>query len=169
VDADRLQYLEEHYAASEWLRRPGTEGTVEDVQLTGSEIPGWTLKRARWHEHATPPFFHSVWTNADDADEAITIRIVECADASAAKHQLLVELGTFHSPAIERHDGADVVGDVSFGLGETMALFARANVVVTVLNAGKPVSVVAAARDVDTFIQQKIPPGSGIPDLPTPQ
>ncbi len=165
MDEQKQQYLEEHYAASEWLDQHLPEGTVEDVQLTGSEIPGWTLKRVpKWDDHAVPPFLHSMWGNAGVPDEIITVRITKCADASAAQHQLLRELGTFHSPAIERHEGADAVGDVSFGLGETMALFARANVVVTVLNAGpQPASVVAVARDVDTFIQRKIAPGPGIP------
>jgi hypothetical protein len=164
MDAQEQRYLEEHYAASEWLDRHRTAGTVEGVQLTGSEIPGWTLERARRDEHAAPPFSRSLWRNAGDADAIISVRITECADASAAQHQLLEELGTFQSPAIERRDGADAVGDVSFGLGETMILFARANVDVTVLNAGpRPVSVVAAARDVDAFIQQKLPTGSASP------
>jgi hypothetical protein len=162
MDEQQQRYLEEHYASSEWLDRHRTAGAVENVQLTGSEIPGWTLERARRDEHAAPAFSQSMWRNADHADEIISVRITECADASTAQHQLLEELGNFQSPAIERHDGADAVGDVSFGVGETMALFARANAVVTVLNAGpRPASVVPAARAVDTFIQRKITTGSG--------
>ncbi len=164
MDEQKQQYLEEHYAAPEWLDQHRTEGTVENVQLTGSEIPGWKLERAKRDEHTAPPFFHSVWRNVGDPDEIISVRITECADASAAQHQLLEELGNFQSPAIQRHDGADAVGDVSFGLGETMALFARANVVVTVLNAGpRLASVAAAARDVDRFIQREMPTVSGSP------
>jgi hypothetical protein len=162
MNEQQQRYLEEHYAAAEWLDRHLTAGIIENVQLTGSEIPGWTLERARRDEHAAPPFSHSLWRNTDDADEIISVRITECADASTAQHQLLEELGNFQSPVIERHDGTDAVGDVSFGLGQTMALFARANIVVTVLNAGpRPASVVPVARAVDTFIQQRMPTGAG--------
>ena len=82
MDEQQQQYLEEHYAAPEWLDRHRTAGAVENVQLTGSEIPGWTLERARRDEHAAPPFSRSLWRNADDADEIISVRITECADAS---------------------------------------------------------------------------------------
>lgn len=164
MDEQQQRYLDEHYAVPEWLGRHVTEGTVGDVQLTGSEIPGWTLERARRDEQAEPSFSQSMWRNADDPDQIISIRIIECADALAAQRQLLEELGTFQSPAIERHDGADAVGDVSFGLGQTMALFARGNVVVTVLNAGpRLASVAAAARDVDRYILRRMPAGSGNP------
>ena len=157
MDEQKQQHLKEHYAASEWLGRQGTEGAIEDVELTESVISGWTRVRAKRHDLRDPPFFHSVWQNSSNAGEIITIRITECADASAAQHQLLEELGTFHSFAVKRRDGADTIGDVSFGLAETMALFTRANVVVTILNAGpQPVSVVAVARAADIFIQQKV-------------
>jgi len=152
MDEQEQLYLKEHYRASEWLGRQWTEGTAQNVELTESDISGWMLNRTKRH-HAAPPFSHSVWTNS--GGDIITVRITECADAKAAQHQLLKELGTFHLPGIERR--ASAIGDVSFGKGKTMALFARANVVVTILNASpQKVSVAAVARDVDVFINQKI-------------
>jgi hypothetical protein len=85
------------------------------------------------------------------------VRVTECADAAAAQDQVLEELGNFQSPKIERRAGADAVGDVAFGLGQTMALFARGNLVAVILNAGpKAVSVAALARDLDTRIREQL-------------
>lgn len=161
MDREKKEHLRKHYSASKWQDRQWTEGIVVDVELTDSDIPGWTRERAKRVGHAAPPLFHSVWRNSSNDDGIITIRIIECADASAAQDQLLEELGTFHSTTVEPRDGADSIGDVSFGRVEFMALFARANVVVTILNAGpESVPVAGVARDVDMFIQRKIATGS---------
>ena len=105
-----------------------------------------------------------MWRNRSNGEQIITVRITECDDASAAQDQLLEELGTFHSlEDIKRRDGDDSIGDVSFGHTDkdtdtginidTVALFAQANVVVTILNAGRQmVSVVTVARAVETLI-----------------
>jgi hypothetical protein len=161
MDEQKREFLAQHYAAAQWLGRQSTGGSIRDFRLTGSEIPGWTLIRAQRKEGATSPdvhsMWHSMWRHGDAADEVVSVRVTECADAAAAQDQVLEELGNFQSPKIERRAGADAVGDVAFGLGQTMALFARGNLVAVILNAGpKAVSVAALARDLDTRIREQL-------------
>ena len=157
MDEQSRQYLVQHYSAADWLESRGAAGAVRDLTLAGSEVPGWTLLRSKRNATATPPFLQSLWQHGDDPDQLISVRIVECGSVAAAREQLLEELGGFQSPVITRSTGPDAVGDVAFGLGDTMSVFALANLVVVVLNAGRrAVSVLAVARAFDTLIRRRI-------------
>jgi len=157
MDERQREFLVQHYSASEWLQARSTPGTVTSISLIGSEIPGWTLVRAQRKEETKPAFIHSMWRRDEGGEELISVRITECADAAAAREHLLEELGSFESPVIQRRTGPDAVGDVSFGLGDTMILFALANLVVVILNAGpKVVSVTPIAKALETSIRQSL-------------
>lgn len=156
MDEQKREFLEQRYAAPEW-RGQSTRGVLTNFRLTGSEIADWTLVKAQRDEAAEPQSIRSLWRRGDAADELLSVRVVECASAAAAHDQVIEELGNFESAAIERRTGANAVGDVAFGLGTTMVLFARANMVVAISNAGpKVVSVVAIAREIDSLIRQRL-------------
>lgn len=157
MDERQREFLVKHYLASEWLQARSAQGTVVGISPTGSEIPGWTLVRAQRKEDRKPPFIHSMWRRDEAGEELISVRITEAADPAAAREHLLEELGDFESPVIQRRTGPGAVGDVSFGLGDTMILFALANLVVVILNAGpKVVPVTPIAKALETFIQLQI-------------
>jgi hypothetical protein len=156
MDQQMRQFLEERYSASRWMGR-GTAGVIRNFNFTGLEIPGWTLVRAQRNQGPTPPSVLSIWRHGDAADEVISVRIVECQDPPDAQDHMIEELGNFQSPTIQRLTGPDAVGDVAFGLEDTMILFARASVVVVILNAGRrAVAVTAIARGVDTLIRSRL-------------
>ncbi len=156
MDEQKRKFLEQRFAVSEW-RGQSSRGMLRNISLNGSEIPAWVLVKVQRDDVATPPVIRSFWRHGDAGDEILSVRIVECASAAAAHDQLIEELGSFESPAIERRTGANAVGDVAFGLGDTMILFARANIVVTITNAGpRVVPVVAVAQEIDSGIEQRL-------------
>jgi len=157
MDERQREHLVQHYSASEWLQARSAQGTAKSTTPIGSEIPGWTLVRAQRKEDTKPSSVHSLWRRDEAGQELISVRITECANAAAAKECLLEELGNFESPVIQRRTGPDAVGDVSFGLGDTMILFALANLVVVILNAGpKVVSVTPIAKTLEASIRQQL-------------
>ena len=61
--------------------------------------------------------------------------------------------------AVERQTEKDAVGDVAFALDDTMALFARANAVVLICNAGpRVVHVGTVARELDALLARRPKP-----------
>src|SRR5215472_10885494 len=129
MDERMREFLVQRYSAAEWLGRQTSPGTARNLNLTGSELPGWILVSLRRNAASQPPFLISLWRHGDAANELVSIRIIECANAAAAQEQILEELSNFESPKIERRSGVDAVGDVAFGLGDTMVVFARGNLV----------------------------------------
>jgi hypothetical protein len=109
---------------------------IAAFDLSGSELTGWTLHRARRDVRGTLPALRSLWHRGDPMVELLAIDVWVCLSVAAAHDQLLEVLGDVQSDAIERHRGSGAVGDVAFTLGHTMMVFARVNVVVQVRNAG---------------------------------
>jgi hypothetical protein len=67
------------------------------------------------------------------------------------------------SDAIERRTDKNLPGDIAFGLNDTMILFARANIVVLVRNAGPTIiPVSAAARELDQLLVRRLEGGAPI-------
>lgn len=146
------RYLEQRYAAGEWFGRgaAGRRRMIADFAFSGSELRGWTLLRAEREEGADPPAIRTFWQRGDEALELLSIEVWLCGSTRTAHDQLLEVLANMQSDAIERHKG---LGDIAFALNDTMALFARANVVVLLRNAGsKTVQVMPVARAVDELL-----------------
>lgn len=157
MDERMRGFLVQCYSAAEWLGRQTSPGTARNVNLNGSEVPGWILVSVRRNTTRQPVFLISVWRHGDAADELVSIRIIECDNAAATQEQMLEELSNFESPAIARRTGMDTMGDVAFGLGDTMVVFARADLVGVILNPGRgAVSVTEIARSLDTAIRQQL-------------
>src|SRR5215472_5141468 len=102
MDAESRNYLVERYSAHEWLDVSRAPGNARSVNLGSSIPPGWILVKTRRDDSSRPPFVISLLRGANEADVRVSVRIIECADAAAAREQLLEELGNFESPIIER-------------------------------------------------------------------
>jgi hypothetical protein len=151
MDLSHRQYLEQRYAANEWHGRGAAgRGLITDFGFSGSELRGWTLLSSRREEGATPPAIRTLWHRGDPAIELLSIDIWLCVSISAAHDQLLEVLANIQSDAVERREG---LGDVTFRLGHTMALFVRVNVVALIRNGGpRTVDVDPISRVIDELL-----------------
>jgi hypothetical protein len=152
MNQPKREWLKERHRFSEWAGRSELpkDRRVEQPALAGSDLPGWTLERAERREAAPAPARHTSFWRRENADEVVRVDLFACASVDAAHEYLVDALGEFESSAVRRR--TDGVGDVAFGL-DTVALFARGNVVVVVRSAGRPaVPVTAIAQAVDAII-----------------
>jgi hypothetical protein len=158
MHAGQKRFLEQRYGASKWYGR-GKRGrrVIKNFGFDGSEIFGWTLERMRRDERAEPPAIHSIWRHDESMSELLAVDVFECASVKAAQDQLIEALGNVESAAVERRTEKNSIGDVAFGLRDTMVLFARANVVVLIRNAGRTiVRVLPVAREIDKLLVRQL-------------
>jgi hypothetical protein len=142
---ERREWLKRRYGYAEWAREEGSPPTEEfhGVRVEEGLLPGWRL------EHADlvlvkPPETHAIFTRGESGNEQILPVIVWECDSTAAAHRFLIEvLNRFESARVERVAGLKAVGDVAFGHGEYVLLFARANLIVLVRNGGRNIVPVA--------------------------
>ena len=158
MHAEQKKYLEHHHRTSDWHGRSENRGRVlKGFVFDGSEIRGWTLDRVRRDETARPVAIRSIWRRGQSTDELLAVDVFECASIKAAHDQVMEALGNMESNTIERRTGKSVVGDVSFAHHGTMVLFARANIVVLVRNAGpRVVAVDHVARALDSLLSRRL-------------
>jgi hypothetical protein len=143
-----LDRLKKRYGYEEW--RGGQEaGTVRGVRPEDL-LPGWQLDHADpLREEGYPPGTRAILVRAG-REEALALEVWECASVAAARELLLELLDQFESPLVERAEGPAAVGDVAFAHGAHAVLFARANVVVRLRNAGRRLLPVGEpARELD--------------------
>jgi hypothetical protein len=155
MHAGQKAYLEERHEARKWHGRGGRgrRAVLTEPVFDGSELRGWTLHRLQRDDHAKPPVVHSLWRHGESMSVLLAIDLFVCNSVKAAHDQLIQALGNMESDAVERQTDKSAPGDVAFALGETMVLFARANVVVLVRNAGpEVVSVFVIARRLDALL-----------------
>jgi hypothetical protein len=158
MDAQQRRYLERRYRARDWHGRGGrARCVIKDFNIDGSEIRRWSLQRVQRDERAKPPVIHSIWRHGEAMNELLAVDLFECASVKAAHDQLLDALANMESDAIERRTEQSAPGDIAFGLGDTMILFARANMVVLVRNAGPTIIPVSAvARELDLLLVRRL-------------
>ena len=108
--------------------------------LLGSELPGWLLHRARRFRGPDGiTVLQSVWRQVLPPS-VLGIDVIECESLAAAHDRVLQVLASFEAPVMQR-DTQSVLGDVAFvGPREHVQVFARANLVFLLRNAG-PVAV----------------------------
>jgi hypothetical protein len=158
MDAQQRRYLERRYRARDW-RGPGGRArrVIKDFNIDGSEIRRWSLQRVQRDEHAKPPVIRSIWRHGETMNELLAVDVFECASVKAAHEQLVEALANMESDAIERRAEKNAPGDIAFGLNDTMILFARANMVVFVRNAGPTIIPVSAvARELDLLLVRRL-------------
>lgn len=159
MDAGQRRFLEQRYRVSEWHGRSASRRLLKQVGLERSQLRGWRLQRAVGDERAKPPVIRLLWSRGESMDELLAVDFFECASITAAHDQLLEALSNMESGAVERRTDADAPGDVAFGLDDTMMLFARANMVVLIRNAGPTVVTVGpAARELDAMLVRRLAP-----------
>jgi hypothetical protein len=158
MHATQRRFIEQRFGAKEWYGRgPRGRRMVKEFGFEGSELVEWTLERVERDERAKPPAIHSMWRHEGAGNELLAVDAFECASVKAAHDQLIEILGDIESAAVERRTGRNGIGDISFGLNDTMALFARANVVLLVRNAGRTVLKVGAiARAFDKMLERRL-------------
>jgi hypothetical protein len=157
MDAEQREYLQKRYRASDWASRSKhSHRVIKDLHFDGSEIRRWKMQRARRDQQARPPAIHSIWSHGDSTSELLAIDVFECSSVKAAHDQLIEALGNMESDAVNRQVDKGSPGEIAFGLGDTMMLFSRSNVVVLIRNAGpKVVPVGGVARELDTVLMER--------------
>jgi len=158
MHAGQKRFLEDHFGARSWYgRSKHGRRAIRDFDFEGREIRGWTLHHAK--RQTDPPGVRSLWRHDDSLDELLGVDVFECGSVKAAHDQLLEALGNIQSGAVERRTDKSAPGDVGFGLANTMVLFALANMVVWIRNAGrKLVPVGTVARDLDALLVKRLGP-----------
>jgi hypothetical protein len=164
MHAGQKRFLEERHEAATWQRRiKHADRLVKAFALEGTELRGWTLQRTQRDDGGKPAALHSLWSRDPAGRTLLAIDVFECKSVAAAHDQLLEVLGQMQSGVVARQTGKSVPGDVAFGHGKAMALFARANMVVLIRNAGPTVVPVdAIARTFDALVIKRLgrkPPG----------
>jgi hypothetical protein len=126
-------------------------------------LEGWIAARTQLIETADwPRTIESIWQPPEGGRERLLrVDFFECASRDDAHDFLIRLLANFQSPEIKRDEDGKI-GDVAFtGPGRGLALFARANLVLAVRNAGPEVVAVGdAAQQVDAELIAR-PPKSG--------
>lgn len=150
MDKTFRDILKQRHDFASWKN---TTTLSKDLQLkhfsfTGREFPEWRLLRADRRENETRIFHQSIWKRSED--ELLSVNVLECGSRADAHEAIIDFLGEFESPLIARQTVRGT-GDVAFAMPEeTAVLFARANLVVLMRNAGpKIMELGTLARDFD--------------------
>jgi hypothetical protein len=159
VAADGLDEFRKRYGFDDWREPPpgGEALFIWRFALGGQELPGHHALRIDIIEQADlPPKIESLWRpEKEDGDRApLRVDAAEASSVTEARALLLRVLAQFQSPQIERLD--DGPGEIAFGpSGYRSLVFARANIVVVMLNAGDEVqSVEPSARELDRLLRE---------------
>ncbi len=158
MQAEQKRFIEKRYNVREWHgNSKHGRRAIRGFSFEQWEIPGWKPQRMLRDEHAKTTSIRSLWRHGESTSELLAIDVFECSSVEAAHNQLLEAFGNMESAAVERRTGKDAPGDVAFGLGDTMVLFALANLVVLIRNAGPSVVRVGdIARQLDRFLVRRL-------------
>jgi hypothetical protein len=150
MPAPKREWLEQRHRYSEWAGRSEvpSDRRLRRFTFLGDELPGWALERGERREAGPTPARVTGFWRRGDPKAVLRVDVFECVSLDAAHKYLIDALGEFESAAIARRTDAKL-GDVAFGTN-TVALFARGNLVVLVRNAARevvPVTEIAQALD----------------------
>jgi len=156
--------LEARHALEEWRGRTRLDENlfVWRLLLPPDQFTGFVPHRIQHVDRPPwPPMIQSLWRRPSAAMESALLHLdaFECPSREAA-HDLLVRLlGDVQSPLVAR-DETVPLGDVVFaGPGDSLLLFARANLVCVLRSAGRgrlPITGLAAHLDAD-FVRKPEP------------
>ena len=172
MDTKMLDDLKQRHAYEKWRASNTIEQNlfIWKFFLSGSEFPGWQIHRIQSVETGGwPPSIQSIWRRHEGETGALlSVDIFEHPSRTAA-HEFLVQLlGEFQSPDVTRQEQI-TIGDVAFaGLGDAFLLFARANLVILIRNAGRdlmPISEVARQFDRDLVSRPEMDGAKVAPEI----
>jgi hypothetical protein len=169
MDAALIAALKDRHRFAEWSAPEPVAGAflVWRHFLGGRELPGWRAHRIqRVEAPGFPPAHQSIWQRADGRGQILlAFDVHETASAADAREFLVRLLAEFQSPLLER---IPAIGDVAFTVpGEGAIVFARANLLVALRNAGaETISLGDLARRYDENLRAR--PGGGMPWEDTP-
>jgi hypothetical protein len=157
--ADGLDEFRKLYGLDDWREPPpgGEALFIWRFALGGQELPGHHAVRIDTVEQPdSPPKIESLWRPEKEDGQRAPLRVdaSEASSVTEARALLLRVLAQFQSPQIERI--TEGPGDIAFGpSGYRSLVFARANIVVVMLNAGDEVqSVEPPARELDRLLRE---------------
>jgi hypothetical protein len=164
MDISKLDYLKRHYGFAQWS---GSNKLQENLLVWKffpgeNELPGWLPKRighVKLSDDEESDGVHaiqSIWKQADgETDTLLRLDTIECGSLTEAHDYLLQLLGEFQSPTLKRTE--TIAGDVAFTFPtETIVLFARANLVFLLRNAGRKLQPLAKfASQLDQTLTSK--------------
>lgn len=158
MQAEQKRFLEKRFGAREWHgHSKHGRRAIKGFNFEQWEVPGWKLQRVQHEHQAKRTTIHSLWSHGESTSELLAVDVFECSSVETAHDQVIEALGNMESGVVERRTGKDTPGDVAFGLNDTMVLFARANLVVLIRNAGPSVvSVETAARQLDRYLLRRL-------------
>jgi|SRR5712664_372281 len=145
------EHIRQLYEFASW-RQAGAQDEYQFIwrfRLSGNELSGWIPHRIQAVQFEdAPPAVLSVWRpDTGGPGSLISVDVFETESRDAARAYLLVLLGEFQGPPLERQNGP---GAVAFAAGSSAILFARENLVVFARSVERipvPVGEVAAQLD----------------------
>jgi hypothetical protein len=156
--------LKKQHGYDSWRGRNSLDENlfVWNFFLSGNELSGWQphrIQRIEARESDSPFLLRSIWKQPESSakeEKLLSIDTLECASRAAAHEALLQMLGEFQGPIVTRSEQSEV-GDVAFTApGGSLILFARANLVIMVRNAGRDlVAVGGVASQLDADLIKK--------------
>jgi len=153
-----IELLRRRYDFASWSGKAQMTGTlIREANLVPTGIPGWERVRSRRNDTVTPPRGESFWRPAGGNQDETLVRVdvFQLTSVEAAREYLLEALGEFQADTFGRRTDLGP-GEVAFGF-DTALLFARANLVVLVRNAGRQViAVTPVAQAVDAAIARRL-------------
>lgn len=153
-----LDEFGKRHGFDDWREPEGGEALfIWRFALGGQELPGYNALRIDTVEHPDLPWkIESLWRAGKEDADRVLLRVdaSEASSVTKARAELLRLLAQFQSPEIERI--GDGPGDIAFGgAGYRALVFARANIVVLMLNAGDEIeSVEPPARELDRLLRE---------------
>lgn len=188
MDANLFDFLKQKYDYDAWAGRNKLDESlfIWEYTLGEDELAGWQIHHAQSlppppasllpetaRMHGAPAAgwlraIQSIWSPPGSDDSLLNIDIYECASRRSG-HELLTRLlGEFQSPAGSLQEQA-AIGDVAFAdqLNAVM-LFARANLVILIRNAGRdlvPASDLAARFDQELISKPEATDEQAAPEI----
>jgi hypothetical protein len=163
ISNEQRAFIENLHAAQGWHGKSSYAASpIRHFALSAIYLHGWRLHRL-WRNPSPPVSTGMIVRAGDKLDEiasAASLILWECANVNVAHDHLLAVLCEIQSNAIKR-DRQSEIGDVLFTLADAVFLFARANLVVFVRNAGPQVlNLREMAGTIDSAILRHVQKGA---------
>ena len=157
MGTDRWEQLRREFGYEQWAGRTSLQESLAVWRyfVAPSLLQGWRLHGSQRFDSGPATRTELIFTRPTrEDDELLRVDVFECSSLVAAHEQLLRVVADFQSAAVTQVTGGP--GDVAFGNGDFTQVFARANLVVMLRNAGRNlVPVTQSTRLIDAEITSR--------------